>query len=200
MASVRIPAWYLRGREKGYFVRRAKRSPSFRETGVGSYYFMANGRKVRVKARAQEDDQNEFSILLLGDKGRVFGEFCISDPEDGSWFIWHRIVNEKFRLHGLGKLGLRLVEQEARKKGVDNVAFYALRKDELAAAIELGYAVDRYSRPLLNKILGRAWNSPLPEKRELANLLKKDGVPYRGWGVGKRGSSERGILIVRKIL
>ena len=105
--------------------------------------------------------------------------------------IWDRIIPHSLRTHGLGKLGFRLAEQEAKKRGGKDISFDAMRKDELAVALSLGYTMHKKDESHLKKLLGLDLHKRLPEKKELVNLLQHKDVQYDNWDFGNRVMSMR---------
>jgi ribosomal protein S18 acetylase RimI-like enzyme len=82
----------------------------------------------------------EHTLLVLEEDGERVGELWLKDAERGLWLYWVSIVPER-RGRGLGREAMRLVEEEARRRGAAEIELNVVGGNDAARSLyrSLGY-------------------------------------------------------------
>ena len=151
-------------------VKRAAASKSFLKEGKSEYVIQKNGHKIKLKAQLEEE-QDGFSIYLKTPIGQEIGGVKV-DTFRGQT-NYHRFVEKSFRGYNLGKLLLRLTDQESARRGKKNIFLTTSQQETINTALSIGYELTTRGQMAIRILLEIPLSEKLPSKQKLIKILNE---------------------------
>ena len=141
---------------KDRIIRKPK-SPSFKESGIGEYTIIKDGKKTNIRAEAI--GQGNITINFFDEAKRI-GVFTAEKSNLGWWNLFHRAVHSAYQGYYMGRTGFRLVEQQVKKAGGKGIYIDTNQKDVIRTLLKIGYGIKTAHRNELCRILGIPIGAP----------------------------------------
>ena len=108
-----------------------------------------NGCKERAEELRHDFQSKRFSEYVWEEQGQVLALLSIGDTADidkkGSFEIWRIYVEPQMQGHSIGSRCLAFAEQEAKKRGYQEIIIWAFQKNTKALSFyqKNGYVIDK---------------------------------------------------------
>ncbi len=148
----------------------APHEPGFREGGTGKYTIInKRGRTIKLNATI-ENKEFGFDIHLKTENGHVVGSIWMDNVF--GWSNYHRML-DSHKGHNLGKLMMRLTEQEVKRRGGKEIQIVSNQQSTITTALSIGYKLTPISEQRIRHLFQIPKEEPTPTPRQIADRLKQ---------------------------